>query len=53
MRIKFESSTRFYEANVGDDIEDLYRAIKDGMVAMSYSKETAGQMAEELKKNDQ
>ena len=52
MKIIFEGEGRKYEAIV-DSIEDVYDAIKDGLVAMSYCKETAEQFIKEFKEDEE
>ena len=48
MKIIFEAGTRRYEAKV-EDIEEIYEAVRDGLIAMSYHEDTANKLIEELK----
>ena len=49
MKIIFEEKDyRRFEAEV-TDYEGILDAVRDGMIAMSYNKETAEQLKEELK----
>ena len=52
MIITFEQDKRKYSATV-ESIEEAYEAIKDGLIAMSYYKDTAQQVIEELKENEE
>jgi len=52
MKIIFEDNVRKYEVKDLEDIESIYEAINDGLVAMSYHKDTAKSLIEELKKED-
>jgi len=50
MRIMIEDDGRKYEAVV-NNIEEFYNAVHDGLVAMSYHKDTAKNLVEELKED--
>lgn len=52
MKITFENenSSRKYTAEV-ENIEEIYYAIQDGLVAVSYHKDTAKQLVKELRES--
>ena len=51
MKITFKSEDRYFEAEV-ETTGDIYEAIKDGMVAMSFHKETAKELVETLQEEN-
>lgn len=48
MEIIFRSETREYKATV-ESVEEIYEAVKDGMIAMSYAKTTSEDLMRALK----
>jgi len=50
MNLIFEDENRRYEVKNLNDIDEIYSAIKDGLIAMNYHKNTAKQFIEEMKK---
>ena len=52
MKITFKCKHRKFEAEV-EDIEEIYEAVKGGVVAMGYHKDNAHDLVEELKHPDE
>ena len=50
MKLIMKGKDRYYEADVFN-IEDLYEAVRDGAVLMSYTKETANRLYNEFIQN--
>lgn len=48
MEVILKTEDREFKAQV-NDLEELYQAVKDGMISMSYHPKTANQFIEELK----
>jgi hypothetical protein len=52
IKITFEGNGRKYEA-ITNSYEDMYYAIRDGMITMGHHKNTAQSMVEELKEDEE
>jgi len=52
MKLTFENTNSKFQAENLETIEEIYDAIRAGLLAMTYHKETTEALVEELKKGD-
>lgn len=52
IKVTFEGNNRKYEVTT-NNCEDMYEAIKDGIISMGYHKETAKEIVEELSEDEE